>query len=509
MKLRADTGESTWIAVHLPLIELEAFIPCWQHGLRSSAIVVLKQNRVIAMSHTAMVAGVRVGMRRGGVQMLLSDVDFFTQDNTRETAALSAIALALLRYTPQVSFAEEASILLDIGASIRLFGGLPSLRRLVRSTVKSLGYSPTIGCAPTAKTAWLFARNAARIGRLGQSCLRTTHISAATDRLSVDLLIAAASSHDLLQGLACHSLADLKALPRAGLQRRCGKSLLAELDLAYSSRSTPQIWIVAAPEFCARIELPDRSDSTETLFTYSRSLLSQLLGWLHAHQFAVKQLRLELQHERGRQAVAPSVLDIDLAVASWQESNLLPLLKEKISLLRLPGPVISLVLKAPETVTRALASDSLFPETVTNPADHQHLLGLLVARLGAAQVLRPCSQEDHRPEFANQWISVMEPSVSTHSKESSVTPLTILRPRWLLAQAIVLEVRRHKPYLDSELTLISPAERIEAGWWTDQTQVRDYFVAVSADHIRYWIYRERSSHRNNAAPAWFLHGIFG
>ena len=512
MTLRTETANTTWIAVHLPFIELEAFVPCWEHALPSSAVVVLKQNRVIAMSSTAALAGVRLGMRRGGVQMLLPEVQFLHPDSTRETAALSAAALALLRYTPQVSIAEDASIVLDIGASIRLFGGLAALRRQIRATLRALGYSTTIGCAPTAKAAWLFARNAAQDGRQGQSCLRSTHLSSAIDRLPVHLLMASAQYQEFLQGLACHRLSDLRALPRAGLQRRCGKSLLAELDLAYSLTSPPHIWAVADHEFIAKTELPDRTDNTDTLFVYSRSLLTQLLGWLNAHQLAVKHVHLELHHERGRQAVPPSLLDIHLAVATWQEANLLPLFKEKIAHLQLSAAVISLSLRAPETLPRAQSSDSLFPETVMNPADLQHLLTLLVARLGADQVLLPCFQEDHRPEFANQWVSVMTTSMASRPSALSMPSLPQslpLRPTWLLVQAIALEVRRHKPYFGSELTLISPAERIEAGWWSDQTQVRDYFVAISKEDVRYWIYRERASPTDLAEPLWFLHGIFG
>ena len=521
----SQTRESMWIAVHLPSLEMEVFVPHWQQAESASAVVVLKQNRVIAMSAVALQAGVRFGMRRGGVQMLIPEVQIFMQDSIRESAALSAVALALLRYTPQVSIAEDACILLDIGASIRLFGGLSALRQQVRATVNMLGYSLTTGSAPTAKAAWLFARNAALQQRQGQFCLRTSHLFAALDRLPVTLLNSSADWQDFLQGLACHQLADLRKLPRSGLQRRCGKDLITEIDQVYSLRSSAQLWVLAEPEFHAKLELPDRLDSTDALFTYSRSLLCQLLGWLNAQKLAVKHIRLELQHERGRLAVPATILDIHMAVASWQETHLLPLFKEKLGNLSLPASVITLMLSAPQTVALEVPSDSLFPETVVNPANHQHLLTLLVARLGASHVLRPGSKEDHRPEIANQWISVMEnhsasgknsiPTSAPTSLPSLPSLPSLLRPTWLLAKAIALEVRRHKPYFGSELNLISPAERIEAGWWSDQTQVRDYFVAISAEHVRYWIYRERPSHANNAdnadnaEPAWFLHGIFG
>ncbi|MFZ6686345.1 Y-family DNA polymerase [Undibacterium sp. SXout11W] len=505
----APHSETLWIAVHLPALQLEVFVPLWQQMKCESANVVLKQNRVIAMSDDAHKAGVRADMRRGGVQMLLPEAQFFVQDNEREAAAISAIALALLRYTPQVSIADNASILLDIGASLRLFGGLRSLRQQIRCTVNTLGYSLTTGCAPTAKSAWLFAIHAARYQhrqRQGHVCLQISRLHKALDQLPIHLLMNALAWQDFLHGLACYRLADLRALPRPGLQRRCGTALLEELDQAYSLYSAPQIWVVADPEFHARLELPDRLDSTDALFSYSRNLLCQLSGWLNAHHLAVKQIRLELQHERGRQAVTPSMLDIQLAEASWQEAHLLPLFKEKLAQISLPTAVIALSMHAPHTLALEAPSNSLFPDSLSRPEEHQHLLALLVARLGANHVLRPLPKADHRPEVANQWGSVMH---NDKLSEKNVASTSLLRPSWLLNQAIPLEVRRHKPCFGSELSLISPAERIEAGWWSDQTQVRDYFVAVGADHVRYWIYRERPSHTENAEPSWFLHGIFG
>ncbi|MFX5494562.1 hypothetical protein ABTD62_22725, partial [Acinetobacter baumannii] len=67
-------------------------------------------------------------------------------------------ALALLQYTPQVTLAEEACILLEVGASLRLFGGIRALCRKIRLTIARMGLSATLSCAVTATGAWLLAR---------------------------------------------------------------------------------------------------------------------------------------------------------------------------------------------------------------------------------------------------------------------------------------------------------------------------------------------------------------
>jgi protein ImuB len=195
-----------------------------------------------------------------------------------------------------------------------------------------------------------------------------------------------------------------------------------------------------------------------------------------------------------------------MAEACWQDTHLLPLFKEKLAQLSLPSAVIALVLEAPETVALEVQSESLFPEPGGKPEDHQRLLALLVARLGEDHVLQAAPLADHRPEIANQWISVMQ----KRPPGADVPAAALLhRPAWLLPQPLPLTLRQHRPFYRSLLTIVSPAERIEAGWWSMQTQARDYFVATSADHVRYWIYRERSSDPESNAPRWFLHGVFG
>ena len=81
----------------------------------------------MALSKAAHIEGVLPGMRRGGVLMLMPNARIVQRSHEREAEALQAVAMAMLQYTPQVALAEEATLLLDIGASLRLFGGIRQL----------------------------------------------------------------------------------------------------------------------------------------------------------------------------------------------------------------------------------------------------------------------------------------------------------------------------------------------------------------------------------------------
>ena len=110
-------------------------------------------------------------------------------------------------------------------------------------------------------------------------------------------------------------------------------------------------------------------------------LIVQLCGWLCAKQLATTAIRLLLEHERGRDAIEPTVIDIALGEPTWKEEHLVRLLKERLHRIELSAPVIALRLDASKVETAAPASDTLFPEPGGSKEDHARLLELLVARL--------------------------------------------------------------------------------------------------------------------------------
>jgi protein ImuB len=480
-----------WIGLHLPRLPLEVFSPSWSTDPGS---VVIEQERVLVASPGARAAGVQVGMRRGGVLMLLPDARIHERAPTLEFDARQAVALALLQYTPQVTEAEEATLLMDIGASLRLFGGIRALSARVRENVAALGFTAFIGCAPTARGAWLLAR--ARAGR----AIQMESLVRRLDLLNVLLAPPA--------GIGCTTLGELRRLPRPGLQRRCGGALLELLDAAYGLSPELFEWIAPPDTFHARLELFDRIEDAELLLAGARRLLLQLTGWLCARQLAVERITLKLEHERGRVARPPTIVEVALAEPAWRDEHLVRLLKERLAKLALDAPVIGLGLEALQVQPMAPPNESLFPEPGGTEEDRMRMLELLAARLGADNVLQPLVKADYRPEQANVWVPVQQ-KVRDAARDARMPPdvMSLPRPTWLLAKPIALLMRNHRPFYGSPLRMASNPERIEAGWWNGP-QTRDYFIAEGQDHTLYWVYRERIG-AEDAEPRWFLHGLFG
>jgi protein ImuB len=330
------------------------------------------------------------------------------------------------------------------------------------------------------------------------------------DRLPVGLLPPARPYAAWFDGIGCRKLGELRRLPRPGLQRRCGRGLLDIVDAAYGL--TPELfeWIEAPEHFRGKLELIDRIEQADALLAGAHHLVLQLTGWLCARQLAVERIRLLLEHERGKVARPPTLVEVALAEPTWRDEHLLRLLKERLGKLELEAPVIGLALEAQQLRAMAPPTDSLFPDPGGSEEDRVRMIELLVARLGADNVLQAVPHADYRPEVANVWVPVQQKvTPSTRASQMPEDAQSLPRPAWLLAKPIALLIRNHRPFYGSPLKVASNPERIEAGWWSE-TQTRDYFIAEGQDHTLYWIYRERIvGASEDLAPRWYLHGLFG
>ncbi|CAN5266394.1 DNA polymerase Y family protein [soil metagenome] len=484
------------------MLALETFRPRWSEPIGELPIphVVIDRERVLVINQAAAVSGVRIGMRRGGVAAISPGISMHERDAAREQAAWDSVALTLLQYTPEVALAQEDSLLLDVSASLRAFGGLLRLCRLVRASVLTLGFTPQLGVAPTAQGAWLLARYRPGRSRARQRrVLRMPQLIMRLDALPCSLLPAARPYHDWLHGIGCRTLGAMRKLPRAGLLRRCDKDMLQALDCAYGEAPELFVWVEAPQSFSVRLELPDRIDYAEALLFAARRLIVQMIGWLVALQLAVSHFVLSLEHERGRVAIAPTPLEIMLAEPAWHEEHLIRLLKERLGRLELCAPVIAIRLDAARVSAMLPPNESLFPEPGGTAADFHRLLELLTARLGNDSVLAPAPQADHRPEICNAWLPVATTRFSLAADQAAIE-----RPFWLLEKPIALTMRNNRPFYGSPLKLICGPERIEAGWWDGALVARDYFIAQGSEAACYWVYRERAKQE----AGWFLQGLF-
>ena len=375
---------------------------------------------------------------------------------------LETIAACACQFTPRVSLEPPQALLLEVQGSLRYFGGSEAFFARLGEGLSELGFNTSIGKAATPRAALWLARG-------GAQNLEEVRLEAICDG---EPLV-------FLQSIGLENFGDLVRLPREGLARRCGQSLLDDLDRALGAAPEPRGYFSPPPSFAAKLELPAAVAHAEALLFAARRLLARLEGLLAARQAGVRSFTLTLIHENEE-----SKLEVGLASAGRDTERLARLLHEKLSTLQLARPVEAIRLEARDFTPLAARSAGMFGDAGAEAEDWARLVERLRARLGHQAVSGLATQPDHRPEHA--WRRV-EPGEWDPREFRQPGP----RPCWLL---------QPKPVAENSFRLLAGPERIESGWWDGDEASRDYFVARLADDSLAWIYRE--------AGEWYLHGLF-
>lgn len=466
------------------------------------------------------------------------------------SAALqSALACHALRYTPRVSLARDA-VLMEVSASLRLFGGLAALWLQLRQELQQeMGLNDSADVRAAAGRTSLQALARLRLDRPWRETARIP----ATD-LPLAALDAAQAHLDLLGSLGCHRWQDLRRLPRQGVARRFGQELLDALDQALGERPESHEWWQVPEVFESRLQWPGGMEHTEGLLQAAQHLLQHLRAWLRTRSLGVLGVELAWHSEIRRGAADPVCLPLRLSEPTQDMAHLQRLLGERLSVIRLQAPAHTISLRSLETVALEVCSGSLLPEEQRSGESLGQLLERLEARLGRAQIQRWQPRDRHEPECMQQWLPVLTPhrregatpttappmaptKAGVSSPSASFPSLTAgaasgqgagshaglplawgqLLPTWLLPQPRPLRLQGDRPCYPGPLALLVGPQRLEIPGWTDAASepgdegrvavpvLRDYFIARSAQAGLLWIYRER---KPRAQTAWFLHGIF-
>ena len=414
-------------------------------------------------------------------------------------AALQALAIWALQFTPRVAVADEA-VVMELAASVRLFGGWHALRERVVSDAAELGVSQ-VAWAPNSLAALALARAGVQDGF-------RQPLNGLLDALPMETLSAVRPHRLTLAHIGCRTLGDVRRLPRGGVGRRFDKQLLAALDKAYGRAPEVHRWIALPERFAQRLELMFRVDDATALLFGARRLLLALCGWLAARHSGTTAFTLHWAHDamRAKSAGEGGSLTVRTAEPTRHLEHLCRLLGEHLARVELLAPVGDLQLVADEVMPLEEKSASWLPDDNAGGETLPLVLERIAARLGPQRVVRPVLCEDHRPEWMCRWQPAPEPLPRKPAMGSELP-----QPGFILSAPLKLLVRANRPYYQGELQLLAGPQRVEGGWWDRdeaagqiRNVVRDYWVAQSAHAGVLWVFQTRL----DESPAWFLHGVY-
>ena len=186
---------------------------------------------LLVVNERARAAGIRPGMRLGAACALAPRLEVRRRDPALEKETLERLAVWAERFTACISLAPPAGLLLEVGGSLRLFGGVDALRQAVESGLHELGFEASTGTAPTPAAAWLLARAGFPEPVLERSRLlgRLAEVPLACMDLPEPAL------RDL-EAMGVRSFRDGYRLPRDAVSRRVGGMLVDTMDRALGKR---------------------------------------------------------------------------------------------------------------------------------------------------------------------------------------------------------------------------------------------------------------------------------
>lgn len=463
----------------------------------------VQRGRIVAGDPVATRAGILPGQKRSTALGLQPGLRLFERNEGRESAALQAMACWAGQFTPVVSLAPEA-LLLEIGACLRLFGGLSSLLDLVLSGAAGQAWTLRWAVAPTPLGArWLAQAGADAV------FAEPADLHAGLDALSCEVPAWGETVLRRLQAFGIQRLGELNRLPAAGLRLRLGDGPVDDCLRARGELPDPQVSFVFPEVFVSRLELPSRVEHAEALIFAGQRLLAALAGWLNVRQFLVRACTLHLAHDDGQ----VSTLPLRPGEATADEGLLLRLLREHLGQYRLHGPVEALSLHADEVFARPGQSAAIFDQALAGEGV-MACLARLQARLGESAVRVLAGRAEHRPECASTFqdpLAVATNLAATAMPHFPVAAMSTVaatpsRPLWLLPEPQALQEALDGPRWHGPLVLLTRPERLESGWWDGGEDGargdvrRDYFVARNRRGQWAWIFRD--------ARGWFLHGLF-
>ena len=485
-----------WAAVLLPQLPIEVLL----RGVETSGPTVVVHGRaqspnVAASNEEAKSCGVQDGMGLAGALAVSAELQVLNRNEAAEREALENVAEWAGQFTAMVSIVESgmAGLVLEIGGSLRLFGDDPKVvGSQLRSGLTELGFSPVIAAAPTPTAAWWLVRSGI------QTLIRdVAKMRQRLSKLPINAMDIKTSKLDGLWGIGVRTVGDCEKLPRGDAARRFGPDLHQQLDKAMARAADPREPYVRPERLVRALSLPSPVASVEAILFALGRIIRDVIGVLISTGRAPQMLELTLIHSNEE----TSKLTLALIAPSRDAQHFLGLLRHRLESLQIHDPIESLSLMVHESVHLAPSNYDLFNDgDIRGRSGHREewlaVIERLHARLGAERVQAMEIVSDHRPEHAWRAVSPLAGGATDNDVEVRGRPL------WLLPEPEALENSMGQLKYRGHLTLESPAERLEGGWWAGHDERRDYHVAVNEQGERFWVYQDKRK------SSWYLHGVF-
>ncbi|MBM3970901.1 MAG: DNA polymerase Y family protein [Planctomycetes bacterium] len=513
--------------------------------LRDRPVVLFSNtgNRGPRVTATDATVGLTIGMPLAEAEALLAGqpgiaAHIERHDPAADVAALRELARSCNAFSPLFGIEEAESpecVLLDVTGCEHLFGSEHNLVNTITNDFQQRDFQVRAALAPTIGAAWAMAHHRSPTPCRSVNCQgdlnRSGHKGLSYETLAplpVTALRLPPKIIETLHELGLRRIGQLRALPRETLPSRFGAELLKRLDQAFGD--APELLVPERPlEPVATTWVTDEPlTDRESLKFVVGQLLDELLGRLKPRREGARQLFCQIKGTAAR----PIEFVLNLVSPCDVAKHLLELLGLQIDRTDLPEGISFVRLEATSIASLATRQRDLFGFE-TNTDTHREvssLLDRLSNRLGASAVVRAMPLPDPQPELSVTHDSVARecrvsapisiasvqiprrPTIQSGADTPHSKELRPIRPLRLFAPPQRIEATDAGPegapmnfrwdHREHRVIRSWGPERIETGWWREQSICRDYFRVETQTGQHFWLFRCFDQ------AAWFLHGAF-
>lgn len=439
-----------------------------------------------------------------------------------DTPLIAAVAQYCQHISDYISVDGDDALVLEIGRSLRYFGGLARIRqRLETGITAQLSHSDFCqAVAPSASASLLMARagHEAAIGR--PEDLRSRLGSIPTSALAIDLPV-----RRKLAKCGLLYLRDIWRLPLPELRIRFGRHFSDHIEQCLGLRPEVRPRWQALPDYHDHYDADHGLHSLQQIVFACERLLHRLETFLRKNHLCTDQLIFHMDYghtndghtgantHRMAEARAGRQQSVTVNVRKPERNArlFLLLLETQLSDITFAGIVVGITLQA-NHFSHFRPEGGVQQKTAVHAAARSpQLLDTLAARLGSHAVQRLLVQQDYCPEFATRMVPYLTPMADDSSGAWGSAHTSVDNPCWLLQPPRPLPIRNQQLHYLSPLTLLRGPRRIETRWWQDKGIRRDYYVAANAQGNLLWIYQDLACNTSTGQrqTGWYLHGLFG
>lgn len=501
------------------------------------------------MNAAASAAGVHPGRPLADVRAALPGIAIRPARLDEDTAALTALARWLGRYSPQRNQDGRDGAWIDITGAAHFYAGEAALLHDIVDRLGKLGITARVGLADTFGAAHALARWATSASEpvalatpgSAQAALATLPVAAL--RLTPDTV-------ELLGRLGLKRIGLLYGLPRAALERRFRERLgphqgsrlrsrteqrqaataaavLLRLDQALGHIGEPQVALVETPVCSARLAFAEPLISHAGIMAAVETLAANLCRDLDRRCLGAARFHLSLYRSDG------SVVEIVIGTSApgRDAAHICRLFSEKLDSIDAGFGLDLVTLEAGRTEVLASVQTALAPPPETAyapPPPHAAalLLDRLANRLGAGRVVRLAPDDSHIPERSERVTPALAAIAPTSHRHATRPAALLTRPPLLLVQpepaSVMAEIPDGAPVrllwrrLARRITRAEGPERIAPEWWrvlalpeASRPATRDYYRLEDDSGAGYWVFRDGFyGERDDVSPRWFVQGVW-